>query len=362
VFTILDRYIIKKYLVTFFFAAFLFTLIAVVIDVSENIENIIESGVDAKTVITGRYITFIPWINGILWPLFALLAVVFFSSRMAKNSEIVATLSAGISFTRLLRPYLITGLFLATIHFIGNHIYIPRANKTFINFENTYLSKGNVKTKTDDIHIFLGPESKVFIRNYRRSDTTMRGVFLENFVDGRLATLIKAERMAWADTPSVWTLSDYEIRHFDKEEESIIVGKGASFDTLLTLYPEDFVRYKNQREMMTSKELREFIAHERAKGLGKARSMVTELHRRNADPFTIIVLTLMGAAVAARKVRGGVGVHLAIGVSIGALYIVLSRFSITFANQLSLPIAISVWLPNIIFSIVAVILIARAQK
>ena len=113
---------------------------------------------------------------------------------------------------------------------------------------------------------------------------------------------------------------------------------------------------------MTSKELREFIAYERAKGLGQGRKMVTELHRRNADPFTIIVLTLMGAAVAARKVRGGVGVHLAIGVSIGALYIVLSRFSITFANQLNLPIAISVWLPNIIFSLVALILIARAQK
>lgn len=352
----------KKYLVTFFFAAFLFTLIAVVIDVSENIESIIESGVDLKTVVTGRYINFIPWINGILWPLFALLAVVFFSSRMAKNSEIVASLSAGISFTRLLRPYMITALFLASIHYVGNHIYIPKANKNFHGFENTYISPGNVKTKTDDIHIFLSQDSKVFIRNYRRSDTTMRGVFLEKFEDGKLATLIKAERMAWADTPSVWTLSDYEIRHFHGEEESLVVGKGMKFDTLLTLSPEDFVRYKNQREMMTSRELREFIAYERAKGLGLARKMVTELHRRNADPFTIIVLTLMGAAVAARKVRGGVGVHLALGVSIGALYIVLSRFSITFANQLNLPIAISVWLPNIIFSLVAIILIARAQK
>jgi lipopolysaccharide export system permease protein len=190
----------------------------------------------------------------------------------------------------------------------------------------------------------------------------MRGVFLEKFEDGRLRTLIKAERMAWADTPSVWTLSDYEIRHFHGEDESIVVGKGMTFDTLLALDPEDFVRYKNQREMMTSHELREFIDRERSKGLGQARKMVTELHRRNADPFTIIVLTLMGAAVAARKVRGGVGVHLAIGVSIGALYIILSRFSITFANQLALPIAISVWIPNIIFGLVTVVLIARAQK
>ena len=361
-FTIFDRYIIKKYLVTFFFTAFLFSLIEVVMDISENIENIIESGVDAQTVILGRYIPFIPWINGILWPLFALLAVVFFSSRMAKNSEIIAALGAGVSYTRLLRPFMIAALFIATIHFVGNHIYIPKANKTFINFENTYLSKGNVKTKTDDVHIFLSPDSKAFIRNYRRSDTTMRGVFLERFENGRLVTLIKAERMEWVEEPSVWKLSDYEIRNFQGENESIVVGKGMSFDTLLSLYPEDFVRFKGQREMMTSRELREFIAHERAKGLGKGRKMVTELHRRNADSFTIIVLTLMGAAVATRKTRGGVGVQLALGVTIGALYIVLSRFSITFANQLSLPIAISVWIPNILFSVVALILLARAQK
>lgn len=360
--TIFDKYIIKKYLTTFFFSAFLFTLLSVVIDFSEKVESFLESGVSVPIIITEYYINFIPWINGILWPLFALLAVVFFTSRLAKNSEIVAALSSGMSFARLLRPYMITACTLALIHFVGSHYFIPEGNKTFINFDNTYINPGNLKTNSENVHIFLDPDSKIFIRNYRRTDTSMRGIFLELFDDGELITLIKAERMKWAGYPNSWTLFDYQIRTFDGHKETLVLGKGLSFDTTLNLLPKDFVRYKNQREMMTSKELREFISYENEKGLGKARVMVTELHRRNADPFTIIVLTLIGVAVAGRKSRGGVGVHLAIGVSIGALYIILSRFSITFANQLSLPIGISVWLPNIIFSVIALVLLVRAQK
>ena len=360
--TIFDKYIIKKYLTTFFFSAFLFTLLSVVIDFSEKVESFMESEASVSQIITEYYINFIPWINGILWPLFALLAVVFFTSRLAKNSEIVAALSAGMSFTRLLRPFMITACTLALIHFVGNHYFIPEGNKAFRSFDNTYIHLGNLETKSENVHIFLNPESKIFIRNYRRTDTSMRGVFLELFDQGELVTLIKAERMKWLGPPGIWTLYDYQIRGFLGDNESIVIGKGQSFDTTLNLLPKDFVRYNNEREMMTSSELRSYIAYENEKGLGKARIMVTELHRRNADPFTIIVLTLIGVAVASRNSRGGVGVHLAIGVTIGALYIILSRFSITFANQLSLPIGLSVWLPNIIFSIIALVLILRAQK
>ena len=358
----LDRYIIKKYVVSFFFSAFLFTLISVVVDISQRVERFIETGVDVRLIITDYYIPFVPWINGILWPLFALLAVVFFTSRLAKSSEIIAILSTGTSFTRLLRPYLITSCMLAAILYIGNHDVIPRGNRTLRSFMNTYIDKNATKTKAENVHIFLDPESKISIRNYRRTDTSMRGVYLEQFQDGALVTLVRAERMKWAEPPSKWTVSDYQIRTFNGEQETIRNGQGMSFDTSLNLLPGDFVRYKNQRETMTSKELREFIDYENRKGFGKARNMVTELHRRNAEPFTLIILTVMGVAIAARKVRGGVGVHLALGVSIGALYILLSRFSITFANQLNLPIGISVWLHNIVFSLVAILLVFRAQK
>ena len=360
--SILDKYIIKKYFVSFFFSAFMFTVIAVVIDFSDKLEKFIEKELPASQVIQEYYLNFIPWINGILWPLFALMAVIFFTSRLAKNSEIIATLSAGVSFRRFLRPYLMAAGLIAVVHFVGSHYFIPRGNKTYINFENTYIHPSNQRTKTENIHIFLDPDSKIFIRNYRSRDTSMRGVFLERFEDGRMVELIKAELMEWSGPPNNWRISDYQVRRFRGDGESFDLEKKGTLDTTLNLIPADFVRYSNQKEMMTSRELRAFIAYENAKGLGKAKKMITELYRRSADPYTIVILTVIGAAVASRKVRGGVGLHLAFGVTIGAVYIILSRFSTTFANQLDLPSGISVWLPNILFTLVAIILLFRAQK
>jgi lipopolysaccharide export system permease protein len=337
-------------------------MIAVVIDFSERVEKFIENDLSAYKVINEYYLNFIPWINAILWPLFALMAVVFFTSRLAKNSEIIASLSAGVSYMRLMRPYLITAFVLAAIHFVGNHIFVPMGNKEFINFDNTYIHPNNEKTKTQNIHIFLDPESKIYIRSYRKHDTSARGIFLERFDGNQLRYFLKAESIKWIGRPDKWKIKDYEIRTFHDTKESLVIGKGLELDTSINLVPEDFVRYSNQREMMTTSELREFIAYENAKGLDTAKKMLVELNRRTADPFTIIILTIIGMAVASRKVRGGMGIHLALGITIGALYIILSRFSITFANKLDLPAGFSVWIPNIIFSVVALFLVLRAQK
>lgn len=360
--TLLDKYIIKRFLTTFFFACFLFTLISVVVDISERIQRLIDSQAPVKLVIVEYYMNFIPWINGILWPLFALLAVVFFTSRLAKNSEIIAILASGVSFYRLLRPYVITATLIMVVHAIGVHYFIPEGNKELVAFKNKYVDKKGQEYKTENIHIFLDPDSKIFIRNYRRSDTSMRGIYIEHFEEGALQTFIKANRMKLIDSLNVWRLSDYEIRTFGDTEESIVIGKGSTIDTMLNLQPRDFVRYKHDRDMMTTRELRDFIKYERTKGLGTAKNLTTELHRRTADSYTLLMLTIIGVAVAARKVRGGVGVHLAVGVSIGALYIVMSRFSITFANQLNIPIALAVWLPNILFSLIGAYLVFKAQK
>lgn len=358
-----DRYIIRQYFVTFFFSAFLFTLIALAIDFSERIENFIENKLSARQVIGEYYLNFVPWINGILWPLFTLIAVVFFTSRLAKNSEIIAMLSAGMSFRRFLRPYLISAGVLSVVHFLGSHVFIPDGNKEFIRFDNTYIHPGNARTKTDNIHIFLTPDSRIFIRNYRSRDTSMREVFLERFDSTKLRMLIKAEKMQLLNPPNEWRLSNYEIRKFlDDGQEEIVVGRADFLDTTLNLEPRDFVRYINQAEMMTTPEIREFIAYERSKGLGTAQQMRSEMHRRSADPFTILVLTVIGAAVAARKARGGVGVHLALGICIGASYILLSRFAMTFGSQLEMDPGLAIWLPNILFTIVAVWLVSRAQK
>ena len=359
---ILDKYILRKYFVTFFFTCFLFTLIAVVLDISQKIEKLIEQGVPAIEVITNYYLPFIPWINGILWPLFALISVIFFTSRLAKNSEIIAGLSAGVSFRRLLVPYLIASVTLGLIYLVGNHYFIPLGNKTYIAFENTYISPGNKLTKTEHIHIFLNPTSKIYIRHYRMSDTSMRDVFLEEYNGNQLVKLIKAKRMEWAGPPSNWRLVDYEVRAFEGEKEHYENVRGKAYDTTLNLVPEDFVRYSNQREQMTTQELQDFIAYENSKGLGTAKIMLTEIHRRSADPYTMVILTIIGMAVAARKVRGGMGVHLAVGVLIGALYILMSRFSISFASKLTLPPGLAIWIPNILFTLIAIYLVSRAQK
>lgn len=361
--SVFDRYIIRQYFVTFFFSAFLFTLIALAIDFSERIEKFIENKLPIGQVISEYYLNFIPWINGILWPLFALIAVIFFTARMAKGSEVIAALSAGMSFMRFLRPYLICGAILSLIHLAGSHKFIPDGNKTFIRFDNTYIHPGNARLKTDNIHLFLTADSRIFIRNYRNRDTSMREVYLELFENTELKVLIKADKMEMLAPPNRWRLSDFEVREFGPGmRESITVARGTYMDTTLNLEPRDFVRYINQSEMMNSQEIREFIAYERSKGLGTARRMQSELYRRSADPYTILVLTIIGAAVAARKVRGGIGVHLASGICIGALYIILSRFAMTFASQLDVHAGLAIWLPNILFTCVAIILVLRAQK
>ena len=359
---ILDWYIIKKFLGSFLFVCLIFTMISVVIDYSEHVDDFLKAGVNDTGVILNYYLNFIPWINGILWPLFALMAVVFFTSRLAKNSEIISILSSGVSYWRLLLPYLVTGVFIAGLHYMGSHIVIPKGNKKFMTFQNSVLKPNNEKTLADNIHIFLDSTSKIYMRSYIKEDTSARGIFLEGFRDDKLVYLLKADQLHWVEAPNHWEFRDYTIHTFDDGEESIKMGKNQRLDTVLNLTPQDFIRYSNQREMMTSKEIRDFIAYEKAKGISAARKMHVELHRRNADPFTILVLVIIGFTVASRKVRGGMGLHLALGICIGAVYILLSRFSITFAEKLDLPTGISIWLPNIFFTLVAFYMLSKAQK
>ena len=174
--------------------------------------------------------------------------------------------------------------------------------------------------------------------------------------------LLKAKEAKWQGPPGKWKLVDYERRSFNGTKEFIENGKGSSIDTTISLTPGDFVRYQEEKDMMVTSDLQEFIDIERQRGVGNTKAYNIEIHRRTAEPVTILILTLIGVAVAARKVRGGMGFHLALGVGIGAIFIFLSKFSVTFATNESLPAALGVWLPNIFFFIVALVLIFRAQK
>jgi lipopolysaccharide export system permease protein len=358
----IDKYIIKKFLTTFFFTVLIFSMISVVIDFSEKVQKFIDEPVTKKEILIDYYPNFIMFITGLLWPLFTLIAVIFFTSRMAYNSEIISIFNAGVSFRRLMRPYLLAAVFIAGIHFVGNHWFIPLGNKKMLDFIHTYISKDEDKGKTRDVHMFLSPDTKVYINYYRKRDTTARKFRLERFDGNQLVYMIKANTAEWIGPPNHWRLRNYEIRTFDGLRESLVIGQGQQIDTVLNFTPEDFVDYKEQQTMMTTPDLQHYINTQRARGLGHTKKYETEMHRRTAEPFTIFILTLIGMSIAARKVRGGVGLHLAIGMGLGAVFIFLSRFSIVFAAGQAIPVILGIWMPNIIFSVVAVYLVANAQK
>ncbi len=358
----IDRYIIGKYLSTFLFTVLIFTLIAAVIDFSTKIEDFIEEDCTMWQVFFEYEINFMLMIDGLLLPLYALISVIFFTSRMANNSEIISILNAGVSFRRLLAPYLVAAVAITAVHLIGNHYVIPKANKTRLDFEHTYIWHHNNKGQTSNVHLFLGPETKVFIKYYRRRDTTAREFQLEKIEDNKLKVLLTADEAIWQSDSGKWRLKDYEVHSFDGLNESLLVKKGEYIDTLINLVPSDFVRYLNQKEMLITPELTGFVLRERERGVGNTKIYEIEIQRRTAEPFSILILTIIGVAVAARKVRGGMGLHLAFGVGLAAIFIFLSKFSITFATNDNLSAALGVWIPNIIFTGVAAILVLRAQK
>lgn len=360
--TKIDWYILKKFLSTFFFTVLMFTLITVIVDFSEKVEKFIESDISKMEIAFGYFPNFILFIYGLLFPLFTLISVVFFTSRLANNSEILSIFNAGVSFSRLLRPYLIGAVFIATIHAVGSNYLIPQGTKIRFDLEHKYFDPNTDKGKQRNIHLFLDQDSKAYINFWRKRDSTIRGFRIERFADNELTYLLKATAAEWVDSTRKWRLSNYEIRTFNDLQETIISGAGEQMDTTLNLAPEDFVDYKGQQSMMTTMELHRYIDKQKRRGVANTAKYEAEFWRRTAEPATVLILTLIGVAVAARKVRGGLGIHLAIGILLGALFLILSRFSTVFAAGNALPVILSVWMPNIIFGLIAAYLVAIAQK
>ena len=271
-------------------------------------------------------------------------------------------LNAGMSYMRFLRPYLVSSLFLAVVYLAGNHVFFPRGNKVMMAFENKYIFPSNYRVKSNNIHLFIGPESKVFISNYHTQDSTGTGFRLEQYHDLQLVYLLEAKSFEYLPQEKKWRLKNYETRKWEQDKEYFFAGKKENLDTAIALYPSDFVYYTNDKQMMTSAELVRFIKYEKERGLGASRIMRSEYHRRWAEPFTIVILTIIGASIASRKLRGGMGLNLALGAWIGAMFVLLSKFALTFSTNLHLNPVLSMWLPNIFFGLLAVYLLSRAQQ
>jgi len=357
---ILDWYIIKKYLSTFFFVVLIFSLVTIVIDFSEKIDNFLEESAPTNEIIWDYYTTFIPFIHGLLFPVYALLSVIFFTSRMAYNSEVISMLAGGISFRRLLLPYFVGSAIIASLYLLLGHVIIPYGNKTKVEFENKYIFKYDGETKRDNIHFYLTPTTKIYIRHYSITDTIARDIILEEIVDGELKSKLTAKRAKYSGAKDNWKFTSYDIRTFDGMKETYQTG--VDLDTMINLTPNDIERRNNLSTTMTTPELVKFLKSEKKRGTGKAILFQTELYNRTAAPISIIILTFIGMIISARKVRGGTGLHLAIGAGLGAVYILFNQISGALANSSSMHPMLSVWLPNIIFVVITILLLRTAQK
>ncbi len=338
-------------------------MVAVVIDLAENVHKFLKVSLSFSEVLFGYYLPFIPWVNGLLWPLIALVSVIFFTSRMASDSEIISILNAGVSYNRILRPYLIGASLIAGLLWVGINFLIPNSTRAKTDFEQLHKLKVRKQTHSNDTHFFISPDSKIFVQYYKKRDTSITTFRLETFDEnGQLIKLIKADRVEFKEPPHTWSLKDYSVRTLNSNNESLLVADGETLDTSLNFKPEDFVLNTKQMEIMTTKDLRQYIRREEERGIDNTKKYYIELQRRTADPFTIIILTLIGVAIASRKVRGGTGMHLASGVVVGSAFVLLSKFTVTFAHNLSLSPSLGVWIPNIVFLTIAIYYIIKAQK
>ena len=357
---ILDRYIIRKFLGTFFFTMLLLIVITVVFDISEKIDNFIEKKAPLNAIIFDYYLNFIPYFVSLFSSLFIFVSVIFFTSKMAYQTEIIAILSSGISFRRFMYPYFIGACILALFSFVINDMIMPSANKHRLVFEDTYIKRPVVYLERN-VHKQVELGLFVYFESFTNSSETAYRFSMERFEGDRLVSKLMSARAQWSKDKEKWTIYDYYIRDIDSVGNERLQS-GATIDTTINLHPSEFKRRANFIETMSIAELNEFIETLKMQGADNINSFLIEMHKRIAFPFSTFILTLIGVSLSTRKVRGGIGIHVAIGIVISFLYILFMQFSAEFATKGSLHPIFAAWVPNIIFGFVGAVLYRIAPK
>jgi lipopolysaccharide export system permease protein len=357
---ILDIYVIRKFLGTFLLSIALILSIVVIFDLSEKIDDFLESGAKLKAILFDYYLNFIPYFGVLFSSLFAFIAVIYFTSRMAYNTEIIAILNSGMSFRRFLLPYLISSSLIAGVSFYLSDQVIPEANKVKLDFEERYVKKAPINFKSKDFHRQIEPGIYVYLHSYSNVSKVGYQFTIEKFEDGELVSKMSADQIRWDTTVNKWRARRYYIRTIDGLNETLVEGK--QIDTTLAMHPDDFKMRLTIVETMSLKELDEFIKDQRMKGETNVTSYQIERHNRIAFPFSTFILTLIGVIVSSRKMRGGVGMQIALGVVFAFTYLLFTQFSKQFAIGGMLPVMAAVWLPNIFFLIIALFLMRLAPK
>ena len=355
----IDIYIIKRFLSTFAFSLGLFSIIVIVFDVSEKLDDFIEKSVPFKEIVFGYYVNFLPFVMNLLGPAFVFIAVVFFTSKLAERSEIIAILASGTTFRRLLRPYMVTAFMLAGLSYLMYAWILPEADKERVKFEDTYIRdlKNDYRT---DIHRQIRPGLFLSMESFRFHDSTGGKTTLERFNGRELESKLFAERIYFNHEADKWTLENYVIRDFTGKGE--ILTRGQKLDTIIPFNPKDFFRRNDDIQSFNMDELNAYIKQKHLEGAENIMFYVTEKQRRYAAPFAIPILVLIGFCVACRKTRGGVGIHLATGIVIMVLFLFISRMFITYGTTGVMNPMIAVWAPNVIFGLVAILLYRTTPK
>ena len=356
----LDWYIIKKFLGTYFFAIALIISIAVVFDVNENIDKFINNKAPIKAIVFDYYMNFIPYFSNLFSPLFVFIAVIFFTSKLAENSEIIAMFATGMSFKRHMRPYMISAAFIALLTYGLGAYVIPKGNVTRLDFEDRYKKK---KKQEYVRNVQLEVDSGViaYIERYENYNKTAYRFSLDKFKGKQLVSHLTA-RSATYDTTSVhkWTLKNYMIRHMDGMKETIT--KGDRLDSIIKMEPQDFLIMKGQQQTMTSPELKEYITKQKQRGFANIKEFEIEYYQRIAMSFAAFILTTIGVSLSSRKVKGGMGLYLGIGLALSFSYILFQTVSATFAINGNTPPLLAVWFPNILYTFIAIYLYRKAPK
>lgn len=356
--TIIDRYIIKKFLTTFFFMLGVIMILATVFDLAEKLSDFIKNQATVKEVVFDYYLNFILYYGNMFSSMIIFVSVIWFTAKMAQDTEIIPIWNSGRPFGRFIRPYMIAATFLMLGSLIFNHFIIPKSNKTRLAFEEKYYRN---TMYVQDYHAEFPNNQVVYFNSYvAESDLIENFVFEQWSDDGELEYFIKAGEAKNEAGSNLWVLNNYYEREVAYPNDKI--HEGMSKDTIFQFSIDEMATRENVAEAMTYFELRDFIAREKKKGSSMIPAYEIELYQRTSYPFATYILTIIGIAVSSRKKRGGVGINIAIGLGIIFVYIFAMKVTTVAAMNLGFSAAISVWIPNLLFGGVAYLLYRTAQR
>ena len=350
---IIDWYIIRKFIGTYFFAIALIISISIVFDVNENLAKFTQYHAPLRAIVFDYYLNFIPYFANLFSPLFVFIAVIFFTSKLAGNSEIISMLAAGISFKRLMRPYMISAALISLLTFYLGSYVIPKGNVVKQNFETIYKNKKK-NTSAENVQLQVGKGIIASVQHYDNTVKRGYGFNLYKFENKKLVSHMTAQDIQYdtiSDSRYHWKVTQWRIREMKGLRENI--SSGMRMDTLIMMEPTDLIFSKGQQETFTTPQLKEYISKQIDRGSGNVVQYEVEYHKRIASSFASFILTTIGVSLSSRKRKGGMGLYLGIGLALSFGYIMLQTVSSTFAINANTPPMLAAWIPNIIFAVIA---------